>query len=125
MTATPRWNRAPRTYVDIGTYHAVLTFTDDDGGTHSNVATVTVTESGEWEIDVQDQVVIRERVGRYVRVWDYVLVTDQDNQPVEGVMVVANYTGPNRGQASGVTASDGRADLITTWIRRRRGLRGD
>jgi hypothetical protein len=49
------------------------------------------------------------------------LVTDQNNQPVAGVLVTATYSGPNNGQASGVTGANGIVTLYTNWKRNPRG----
>ena len=103
-------------YNNTGVYQAILTVTDDDGATGSAAVTVTVSAAQE-EIHVQAQTVTRQNWWRYVRGIDTVLVTDQNNQPVAGVTVTANYSGPNNGQVSGVTGANGTVVLYTNWKR--------
>ena len=106
------------TYVDAGTYNAVLTVTDDLGATDSAIVTIDVTQVSQNELHVQAQSVTRQQYGRrYYRGVDTILITDQNNQPVAGVTVTANYSGPNNGQASGVTATNGTVTLYTNWKR--------
>ena len=49
------------------------------------------------------------------------LITDQNNQPVASATVTAIYTGPNQGQVSGTTGTDGMVLLRTPWVRRPEG----
>ncbi len=89
-------------YTASGTYDATLVVTDNEGATGSNSVTITVTQTSQNELHVQSQSVSREQVNR--RNWkgvDVVLISDQNNQPVAGVTVTVNYSGPNQGQVSG------------------------
>jgi len=64
------------------------------------------------------QTVTRELSGRAkYRGVDQVLVLDENNQPVAGVTVKANYTGPTNGRASAVTGADGIAILYSKFMR--------
>jgi len=65
---------------------------------------------------VGDQVVTQEKDRRYRRGVDTVLILDQDDQPVEGVAVTAVYSGPNSGELSGTTGTDGTVVLTTPWV---------
>jgi hypothetical protein len=71
------------------------------------------------EIHVQAQTVTQQKKMGF----DTVLVTDQDNQPVAGVLVTATYYGPSQGQASGTTAEDGVVVLQTDRVNGK--LRGE
>jgi hypothetical protein len=97
-----------------------LTVSDDDGAQSSAVVTVTVDDSIQFEIHVQDQTVSREKFRRNSRGIDTVLITDQNNQPVAGVLVAADYSGPSQGQVSGTTGADGTAVLMTDFVSRAR-----
>ncbi|MBK7380941.1 MAG: T9SS type A sorting domain-containing protein [Ignavibacteriales bacterium] len=64
------------------------------------------------------QTVTRELSGRAkYRGVDQVLVLDENNQPVAGVTVRANYTGPTNGRTSAVTGADGIAILYSKFMR--------
>jgi hypothetical protein len=71
----------------------------------------TATTSGP-QIHVQSQTITRQG-SLLVKATDQVLVVDQNNQPVSGVLVKGTYSGPTQGQASGTTASNGKANLVT------------
>jgi parallel beta-helix repeat protein len=110
------------TYTNAGIYDATLVITDEDGATVSAMVTINVTQVSQNELHVQAQSVSRERLSR--RIWrgvDSIFITDQNNQPVSGVTVTANYSGPNQGQASGVTGVDGTVTLYTNQQRKPRG----
>ena len=110
------------TYANTGTYNAVLTVTDDAGATGSAMITINVMQVSQSELHVQAQSVTREQINR--RYWqgvDTILIADQNNQPVAGVTVTATYSGPNSGQASGVTGADGTVTLYTDRQRRPQG----
>ena len=110
------------TYANAGTYDAILTVTDDQGATGSATVTINVMQASQNELHVQAQNVAREQINRrYWRGVDTVLITDQNNQPIAGVTVTANYSGPNSGQASGVTGADGTVTLTTNRQRRPQG----
>ncbi|CAB1056621.1 Cytochrome c551/c552 [Olavius sp. associated proteobacterium Delta 1] len=109
------------TYMDAGVYQATLTVTDDDGATGSATVMVTVT-AAQNEIHVQAQTVTRQRLWWFARGIDTVLVTDQNNQPLAGVSVTATYSGPNQGQVSGTTGSDGKAVLRTGIVSNPQGM---
>jgi hypothetical protein len=64
------------------------------------------------------QTVTRELSGRAkYRGVDQVLVLDENNQPVAGVTVRANFTGPTNGRTSAVTGADGIAILYSKFMR--------
>jgi len=110
------------TYADAGTYNAVLTVSDDQGAIGSATVTINVTQVSQDELHVQAQTVAREQINQ--RNWrgvDTILITDQNNQPVAGVTVTATYSGPNSGQASGVTDANGTVTLYTDRQRRPNG----
>jgi len=110
------------TYADAGTYNALLTVTDDKDATGSVTVTIDVTQVSQNELHVQAQSVSREQLNKHF--WqgmDTILITDQNNLPVEGVMVTANYSGPNSGQVSGVTGTDGTVTLYTDRERKPQG----
>jgi PKD repeat protein len=110
------------TYADAGSYDAVLTITDEDGNTGTATVTIDVVVASQNEFHVQAQNVSREQVNR--RHWrgvDAILIADQNNQPVAGANVTASYTGPNQGQASGVTGADGMVTLFTDRQRKPQG----
>ncbi len=74
------------------------------------------------ELHVQAQTVSRQQGSRrYYRGVDTILITDQNNQPVAGVLVTVSYDGPNQGQVSGVTGADGTITLYTNWKRKPNG----
>jgi len=101
------------TYAAAGSYIATLTVTDDAGATGAATVTVDVA-AGQDALHIQAQSVTREQLSR--RSWqgvDTILITDQNGQPVSGVTVTANYSGPNQGQTSGVTGTDGTVILFT------------
>jgi len=107
------------TYVNAGTYNAILTVTDDQGATGSATVTIDVAQVSQNELHVQAQNVSHEQINR--RFWqgvDTILITNQNNQPVEGVTVTVNYSGPTSGQVSGVTSADGTITLYTDRDRR-------
>lgn len=106
------------TYDSAGTYQARLTVTDDAGATDSASVTIEVTAATQDELHVGDQVVTREKRRKYERGVDTVLILDQDGQPVAGATVTASYSGPNAGQVSGTTGSDGTVVLVTAWARK-------
>lgn len=108
------------TYDLAGVYHSTLTVTDDDGASDSAMVTVTV-NTAQNEIHVQAQTVTRQNWWRYTRGIDTVQVTDQNNQPVAGVLVTATYSGPNQGQVNGTTGSDGRVVLRTRFVQNPQG----
>ncbi len=110
------------TYNDVGLYQATLTVTDDDGASANAAVTVTVSETAQDEIHVQQQTVTRQSLRRFAQGVDIVLVTDQNNQAVGDVVVTATYSGPNQGQVSGTTGSDGRATLQTKKVRKPQGV---
>ncbi|MGD8403219.1 MAG: PKD domain-containing protein [Anaerolineales bacterium] len=110
------------TYADAGTFNAVLTVTDDQGATGSATVTIDVAQVSQNELHVQAQSVSREQLNK--RFWqgvNTILISDQNNQPVAGVTVTATYSGPNSGQVSGLTGSDGTVTLYTDKQRRPRG----
>jgi PKD repeat protein len=110
------------TYADAGTYNAILTVTDDQGATGSATITINVAQVSQTELHVEAQTVTRERLNK--RFWqglDTILITDQSNQPVAGVTVTTTYSGPNSGQVSGLTGSEGTVTLYTDKQRRPRG----
>ena len=109
------------TYNLADVYQAILTVTDDEGASGSAVVTITVS-AAQNEIHVQAQTVTRQNRRWFARGIDTVLVTDQNNQPVAGVLVTVTYSGPNNGQTSGVTGADGTITLNTNWKRNPQGL---
>jgi len=72
------------------------------------------------QIHVQSQTISRSGFFS-IRASDQFLVSDQNNQPVSGVLVTVSYTGPGQGQVSGVTNSSGRVTLQTSSVSRPRG----
>ena len=101
-------------YTASGMYDVILTITDDQGATGSAAVTINVSQASQNELHVQAQTVSREQINRHF--WQGVtsiLITDQNNQPVTGVLVAVDYTGPNQGQVSGVTGADGMVTLDT------------
>jgi PKD repeat protein len=105
-------------YAAAGIYQALLTVTDDDGATDSVQVTIDVTTAAQDELHVGDQVVTREKDRKFERGVDVVLILDQDDQPVSGATVTATYSGPNQGQVSGTTDSDGTVVLTTPWVKK-------
>jgi hypothetical protein len=71
------------------------------------------------QIHVQSQTVTRQG-GLFVKATDQVLVTDQNNQPVPGVLVTATYSGQSQGSVSGTTGSNGKVSLSTNSVFRPR-----
>jgi hypothetical protein len=64
------------------------------------------------QMHIQSQTITRQG-SLFVKATDQVLVTDQNNQPVPGVLVTGIYSGPTQGQVSGTTGSNGKANLVT------------
>jgi hypothetical protein len=64
------------------------------------------------QMHIQAQTITRQG-GLFVKATDQVLVTDQNNQPVPGVLVTGIYSGPTQGQTSATTGSNGKANLVT------------
>jgi PKD repeat protein len=110
------------TYATAGVYQVTLTVVDDGGASDSANLTITVTDPVVNEIHVQDQTITRiTDTRRWHLATDRVLVTDQNNQPVAGVLVTANYSGPSQGQASATTDSNGIATLSSDLSRKKKG----
>ncbi|MEJ2600854.1 MAG: PKD domain-containing protein [Anaerolineales bacterium] len=110
------------TYVDAGTFIAVLVVTDDNNATGSAAVTIIAVPANQNELHVQAQSVGREQLSR--RFWrgtDTILITDEDNQPVADVTVTVTYSGPNQGQVSGVTDASGTVSLYTDRQRKPQG----
>jgi PKD repeat protein len=106
------------TYQSAGTYQAVVTVTDDAGATDSAAVTIEVTAATQDELHVGDQKVKREKHRKWIRGVDTVLILDQNNQPVAGATVAATYSGPNSGEVSGTTGTDGTVVLTTPWVKK-------
>jgi hypothetical protein len=64
------------------------------------------------QMHIQSQTITRQG-SLLVKATDQVLVTDQNNQPVPGVVVTGIYSGPTQGQVSATTGSNGKANLVT------------
>jgi len=103
-------------YDSAGSYQATLTVTDDEGATDSAAVAIEVTAAVQDELHVGDQVVTQEKDRRYRRGVDTVLILDQNDQPVAGAVVTAVYSGPNSGELSGTTGTDGTVVLTTPWV---------
>ena len=83
---------------------------------------IDVAQASQDELHVQAQSVSREQLSR--RFWrgvDTILITDQNNKPVAGANVTVTYSGPNQGQDSGLTGSDGTVTLTTDRERKPQG----
>jgi hypothetical protein len=72
------------------------------------------------QIHVQSQTITRQG-SLLVKATDQILVTDQNNQPVPGVLVTATYSGQSQGSVSGTTGSNGKVSLPTNSVLRPRG----
>jgi len=106
-------------FADAGVFNVILTVTDDQGTTGSATVTIDVAQANQNELHVQAQSVTRVKVNKsFWQGMDTILITDQNNQPVEGVTVTAAYSGPTSGQASGVTSVDGTVTLYTDRVRK-------
>ena len=106
------------TYGAAGSYQAILTVTDDGGAAATAAVDITVSPASQPEIHVQAQTVARLTSGNRARGTDTILIVDQSGQPVNRVSVTVSYAGPNSGQLSGRTSSDGLVTLRTPWQRR-------
>ena len=99
-----------------------LSVTDNNGATDNASVTINVAQASQSELHVQAQSVTRQQYARrYYRGVDTLLITDQNNQPVAGVAVTVTYSGPNHGQASGITGADGTVTLTSNWKRNPKG----
>jgi hypothetical protein len=71
------------------------------------------------QLHVQSQTITRQG-SLFVKAIDQVLVTDQNNQPVPGVLVTATYSGQSQGSVSGTTGNNGKVSLSTNSVLRPR-----
>jgi len=109
------------TYTAAGTYTVTLTATNSCGSdTYTATNYITVNEVGENLMHVYNITVTRVRYWWYYYGQAVVTVYDQNNNPVEGATVYANYSGPNSGSSSAVTNSSGQATLTSANVYRPR-----
>jgi hypothetical protein len=104
-----------------GLYNGAISIGNNDANENPyTIALGATAAQNSPQIHVQSQTVTRQGSSQ-IRGVDQVLVTDQNNQPVAGVLVRATYSGPNQGQVSGTTGSNGRVTLQASQVRRPQG----
>ena len=101
-----------KTYTNVGTFTAVLTVTDNKGGTSTASTVITVSPNPATVIRVASITATVVTVNATTRrVDDTVKITNLNNQNVSGATVTAKYTGSVNKTVSGVTDANGNVTL--------------
>ncbi len=108
------------TYASAGEYHVSLLVTDNQGGTGTGQAKVTVADPPELTMHVAaiDLVLNRTRFFwfSFVDVTARITILDANNLPVPGATVTGSWSGATSGSNTAVTGANGQATMTSSQL---------